>query len=205
MDTITQEKVTDIELQVMQQPLPALYIPVPDEKEGVANYLLLKRAFDVVSASVLLLAIFSWLYPLLYLLIRSTSKGGALFIQKRVGLNGKVFNCLKFRTMVINTEADYMEAQLNDMRITRIGKWLRNTYIDELPQLLNVLVGDMSIIGPRPHMLYHHQKFCDEIPCYNYRHCVKPGITGLSQVKGYHGSVYDPYRIHGRTKLEDRK
>jgi putative colanic acid biosynthesis UDP-glucose lipid carrier transferase len=134
MDTLTQEKATDIELQVMQQPLPALYVPIPYEKDRIANYLIFKRVFDVVAASVLLMAVFSWLYPLLYVLIRLTSKGGALFIQKRVGLNGKVFNCLKFRTMVINSEADFIEAGLNDTRITMIGKWLRNTYIDELPQ-----------------------------------------------------------------------
>jgi len=198
MDTITKENIGSADLKITKQ---HFIVPVPYKKED-AIYYLLKRSFDVVMASILILVLLSWLYPLMFILINVSSKGGTLFIQKRVGLRGKVFNCFKFRTMVINKESDLVEAALNDKRITKIGKLLRMTYIDELPQLFNVLLGDMSIVGPRPHMLYHHRKFCQEIPLYNYRHQVKPGITGLSQVKGYHGSVFDHYRIYGRTRLD---
>jgi lipopolysaccharide/colanic/teichoic acid biosynthesis glycosyltransferase len=199
MDTITKENTRDSDFQIME-PLPALFMPAPEEL--TSNYLPVKRVLDVVISSVLLLTVLSWLYPLLSVLIRLTSKGGTLFIQRRIGRNGKIFNCYKFRTMVVNNDADMIEAQLNDSRITKIGKWLRSTYIDELPQLINVLAGDMSIVGPRPHMLYHHHKFCSEVPSYDCRHSVNPGITGLSQVKGYHGSMFAPYRIHGRTRLD---
>jgi len=199
MDTITKEKTDSTELKIVKQPL---MIPLFYSKEGAGHYWIFKRIFDIVFASFLIITILSWLYPLMFVLINISSKGGTLFVQKRIGLYGKVFNCYKFRTMVINKDADIAEAVLNDKRITKIGKWLRMTYLDELPQLINVLCGDMSIVGPRPHMLYHHRKFCQEIPKYNYRHNVKPGITGLSQMKGYHGSVFDHYRIYGRTRLD---
>jgi len=104
--------------------------------------------------------------------------------------------------MLVNEEADIRESGFDDRRITSLGRWLRRFYIDELPQLFNVIAGDMSIIGPRPHMLFHHHKFIMQIPNYNLRHLVKPGITGLSQVKGYHGSMHESYRITGRTKLD---
>ncbi len=203
MDTITKKNVGKVELEVIQKPIPALYIPASYYKERVSgNYLILKRVMDIFISSVMIAGVLSWLYPLLAILIRLSSKGPVLFVQKRMGLNGQAFNCLKFRTMIISEDADITETRVNDKRITGIGKWLRKTYIDELPQLINVLKGEMSIVGPRPHMLFHHHKFCSEIPAYDRRHLVKPGITGLSQVKGYHGSMYDSYRIHGRTKLD---
>jgi len=199
MDTIAKENTRDADLKIITPPLA---MTLPYRKEETGYYSLIKRAFDMVVSVFLILTVMSWLYPLLFLLINMSSRGGTLFIQKRIGVRGKVFKCYKFRTMVINSEADHVEATLNDKRITKIGKWLRMTYIDELPQLVNVLVGDMSIVGPRPHMLHHHRKFCTEIPSYNFRHQVKPGITGLSQIKGYHGSVFDYYRIYDRTRLD---
>lgn len=104
--------------------------------------------------------------------------------------------------MLVNEQADTREAQENDERITKVGNWLRKYYIDELPQLINVFLGQMSIVGPRPHMLLHHHQFSETIPYYKDRHKVKPGITGLAQIKGYHGSVAEYYQIHGRTKLD---
>jgi putative colanic acid biosynthesis UDP-glucose lipid carrier transferase len=124
------------------------------------------------------------------------------FFHTHILLQYDLFNCYKFRTMRINADADTKEAQLNDQRITTVGKWLRNKYIDELPRLPKVLAGDMSIAGPRPHMISPHFKFCSEIPLYDYRHIIKPGITCLSQVKGYHGAMLEKYRILGCTKQD---
>ncbi len=199
MDTIANEQAECAELKIVKRPI---MMPLSYYEEGVAGYWNLKRGFDIVVSLVLIVAVLSWLCPLLFILINISSRGGTFFIQKRIGLDGRIFKCIKFRTMVVNKDADTLEAAFNDKRITKIGKWLRMTYIDELPQLFNVLYGDMSIVGPRPHMLYHHRKFSMEIPSYNLRHRVKPGITGLAQIKGYHGSVFDHYRIYGRTKLD---
>jgi len=200
MDTATKKETREGDVMIINRPLPAIFYPV--SYTGRRGYLFFKRVFDVLISSILILVVLSWLYPLLTLLIRLSSKGGALFIQRRVGLNGKEFKCLKFRTMVVNKSSDWMDASLDDKRITKIGRLLRSTYIDELPQLINVLIGDMSIVGPRPHMLYHHQKFCKEVLHYDRRHWLRPGITGLSQVKGYHGWISSRYHIYCRTKLD---
>jgi putative colanic acid biosynthesis UDP-glucose lipid carrier transferase len=200
MDTATKEKIRESDLMLARKPHSVLFYPVAYRDK--TSYLLPKRAFDIFVSSVLIVTVLSWLYPLLAILINMSSKGGTLFVQKRIGLNGKEFRCFKFRTMVLNKESEWKDAVLNDERITKIGKWLRATYIDELPQMVNVLIGDMSIIGPRPHMIYHHRKFCSEVPLYDCRHWIKPGITGLSQVKGYHGRISGQYHIYGRTKLD---
>ncbi len=203
MDTITKEQQENHNFNLMQDPVLPIYRTDIYKEEGtLKTYMFFKRIFDMLVSSMLILMILSWLYPILAILIRISSRGRTLFIQERAGLYGKTFRCFKFRTMVYSPEADISETKVNDDRITKIGRWLRLSYIDEMPQLFNVLIGDMSIIGPRPHMLYHHQKFIRQVPSYNYRHNLKPGITGLSQVKGYHGSLYDPYSIYGRTKLD---
>jgi putative colanic acid biosysnthesis UDP-glucose lipid carrier transferase len=161
------------------------------------NYLFLKRMFDIVF-SVMVLALLFWLFALVALWIIIDSKGPVFFRQKRVGRNGKIFWCIKFRTMYRNEEADEKPACKNDTRITRAGRILRNTCIDELPQFFNVLAGQMSIVGPRPHMVTDCIRFSFIISTYSFRNLVPPGITGWAQVKGYHGRILDYESIQQR-------
>jgi len=161
-----------------------------------------KRAFDIVFSSFVLVFILSWLIPLVGLLIKLESKGPIFFIQERNGENNKVFMCLKFRSMTPNDYADTHQAIKNDPRITRIGSFLRMTSLDEMPQFINVLLGDMSIVGPRPHTIPMNQVFKTQIEKYNSRHKIKPGITGLAQVKGYRGEIENPFQIRSRVKLD---
>lgn len=164
--------------------------------------LVVKRAFDVVFSLLIILLVFPWLFPVVSLFIGLGSKGGVFFVQRRNGLHNKVFRCFKFRTMIINADADYIAAGENDNRITRIGKLLRISGIDELPQFINVLKGDMSIVGPRPHMIRDNQRFEPIAEQYNQRNLVKPGITGLAQVKGYKGNAEDVQSIKMRTVMD---
>lgn len=149
----------------------------------------LKRTFDIVVAILAIALVLSWLYPLIAVLIKLTSKGPVLFIQERSGINGETFRCLKFRTMAVNDRADNIHASKHDSRITVIGKILRKTSLDELPQFINVLKNEMSIIGPRPHMIKHTEVFSEAINAYMVRHYIKPGITGWAQVNGYRGNA----------------
>ena len=135
--------------------------------------------------------VMSWLLPLLALFIKLDSNGPVFFLQKRVGQNGKLFTCIKFRTMIRNDEADERQAEKDDERITKVGQILRKTNLDELPQFLNVWLGDMSVVGPRPHMLADCIRFSFVISSYSFRSMVRPGITGLAQVNGYHGPTED--------------
>ena len=159
------------------------------EHEPATYYYTLKRILDVTVSSLFILLIMSWLTPIIALLIKITSKGPVFFIQKRTGYMGVEFNCFKFRTMYLNDEADIKQVSINDNRITAIGKFLRITHIDETPQFFNVILGDMSIIGPRPHMLYHTRYYSECIPYYNLRLEVKPGMTGMAQIKDYIGEI----------------
>jgi lipopolysaccharide/colanic/teichoic acid biosynthesis glycosyltransferase len=161
-----------------------------------------KRAFDCITALLLIILVLSWLTPLLYVLIKTGSDGPLFFVQPRTGRNGKVFLCFKFRTMRVNDSCDIAQANDSDYRITSIGRFLRRTHIDELPQIINVLFNQMSFVGPRPHMLYHDALFADLLPQYTLRQHVKPGITGLAQASGFYGATPDFFSIAGRTKLD---
>lgn len=150
-------------------------------------YFVAKNIFDVVASLSFIILILSWLAPILALLIKLDSKGPVFFRQKRVGRAGKSFYCFKFRTMHINDACHTLQAASDDERITRIGKFLRKSNIDEFPQFINVLLGEMSIVGPRPHMHADCAKFSSLVQGYKFRNMVKPGITGLAQIKGFHG------------------
>jgi putative colanic acid biosysnthesis UDP-glucose lipid carrier transferase len=162
----------------------------------------IKRSADIVLSTVVIIAILSWLIPLLALLIKLDSKGPVFFLQKRNKKGGSVFTCIKFRSMIVNDEADNLQASADDERITKFGRFLRNHYIDELPQFLNVWIGDMSFIGPRPHMINDNNKYEELIEFYDFRHRVKPGITGLSQVMGYVGETKHTQAMRDRVQID---
>ena len=159
---------------------------------------LLKRSFDIVFSLLFFILLGSFIFPLLAIIIKLSSKGPIFFVQKRTGKDNKTFHCIKFRTMKLNKEADTQQAITNDLRITRLGKILRLTHIDELPQLLNVLMGTMSIVGPRPHMLYHTEVYSKAYTYYLLRHESKPGMTGMAQIKGYLGEIITPRDLKKR-------
>lgn len=163
----------------------------------------IKRAFDILFSALVLLFICSWLFPIIALLIRRDSKGPIFFIQKRYGYHDEVFNVIKFRTMKMNGDSSRKTTDENDTRITRIGKILRKTSLDELPQFINVLKGEMSVVGPRPHMLLVDDYYKMKIGRYSVRSLVKPGVTGLAQVNGLRGDVGDMDREMKKRILTD--
>ena len=148
-----------------------------------------KRLFDVAFALVVAIALLSWLIPLIAILIKAESKGPVFFKQLRTGKDGKAFYCYKFRSMRVNADSDTKQASRGDARVTRVGAYLRKTSLDELPQFINVLLGEMSIVGPRPHMLAHTEEYSQAIHNFMDRHLGMPGITGLAQVSGYRGET----------------
>ena len=156
-----------------------------------SHFFILKRTVDILLSSFIVIFILSWLFPLIALLVKLDSAGPVFFIQRRVGRGGKTFRCIKFRTMVVNADANTDQADENDARITTVGAFLRKSNLDEFPQFLNVLAGHMSIVGPRPHMHADCNKFSGVISGYKFRNIVKPGITGLAQIKGYRGPTRD--------------
>lgn len=158
-----------------------------DQIDRKRDYLICKRIFDISFSLIFIVCILSWLIPILALLIKLGSKGPVFFLQKRIGRGGKSFTCYKLRTMVVNPDADILQASKNDNRVTALGWFLRDSNLDEFPQFFNVLKGDMSMIGPRPHMYADCKKFSAVLPGYKFRNMVKPGLTGLAQIKGYHG------------------
>ena len=161
-----------------------------------------KRMFDIILSLIVIIGLLSWLSPILALLIRLESKGPVFFRQKRNGLDYKEFYCYKYRSMRENPEAHIHQVRKNDVRITKIGKFLRKTSIDELPQFINVLFGEMSVVGPRPHMVSHTHMYAERIDKFMVRHFVKPGITGLAQTSGYRGEVETENDIINRVKYD---
>jgi len=162
---------------------------------------LLKRLFDVVF-SVLCLIPSALLLPFIVLAIKRQSPGPVFFRQLRTGINGHDFYCYKFRSMHVNTDADRLQATKDDPRKFPFGDFIRKTNIDELPQFWNVLIGDMSIVGPRPHMLAHTEQYDKLIDKYMVRHFVKPGVTGWAQVTGFRGETRELWQMEGRVERD---
>lgn len=162
----------------------------------------LKRAFDVVFSLGVIVFIFSWLFPILALLVKLSSRGPVFFQQKRLGKDNAEFVCWKFRSMRINKEADSRQATRNDPRVTRVGSFLRKSNLDEMPQFFNVLMGQMSVVGPRPHPLRLNDQYRDIIDKYMVRHFVRPGITGWAQVNGMRGETQTPELMEKRVELD---
>jgi putative colanic acid biosynthesis UDP-glucose lipid carrier transferase len=162
---------------------------------------LVKRIFDIIFSLIIIVFILSWFIPLLSLLIKLESKGPVFFKQGRPGLDEKEFFCYKFRSMKLN-ETTEKEASKNDPRVTKIGRIIRKTSIDELPQFINVFLGDMSVVGPRPHLWSQNKSYGNKINKYMVRHYVKPGITGLAQVKGFRGEIESDEDMRCRIKFD---
>lgn len=163
---------------------------------------LVKRIFDVLMSGLFLCTAFPIIYIIVGSIIKITSPGPIFFKQKRNGINGKEFWCYKFRSMKVNKDADKVQATKNDPRKTKFGDFMRKTNIDELPQLINVFKGDMSLVGPRPHMLKHTEEYSALIDNYMVRHWVKPGITGWAQVTGFRGETKELYQMEGRVEAD---
>ncbi len=161
-----------------------------------------KRAVDIIFSTFVIVFIFSWLIPIMAILIKLDSRGTIFFIQLRSGKNNQPFRCLKFRSLRMNDEADSKQVSRNDERITRLGRFMRKTNIDELPQFFNIFLGDMSVVGPRPHMLKHTEHFAELYKEYMIRHFVKPGLTGWAQVNGLRGEIRDNEFLKKRVEYD---
>lgn len=174
-----------------------LSLPLDDDRNRA-----IKRGIDLLVSVLVIVLVLSWLIPLLAFFIKISSPGPAFFFQKRNKRNGELFTCIKFRTMVKNEDADTLPACKDDKRITRAGRFLRRHHLDELPQFFNVLWGDMSLVGPRPHMVSDNIRFDTLIKNYSYRSKVKPGITGLAQAMGYVGETHDIEKMKARVNMD---
>lgn len=163
---------------------------------------LVKKAFDILFSLIVIICIFSWLFPILMICVKLSSAGPVFFKQLRSGEDNEEFTCLKFRTMRVNSLADELQATANDPRITKLGSFMRKTNLDELPQFFNVLWGSMSVVGPRPHMLKHTEEYSELINNYLVRHFAKPGITGWAQVNGYRGETKDLIDMQKRVEFD---
>lgn len=161
-----------------------------------------KRVFEISLVSIFLILIASWLFPLIALIIRLESEGPVFYKQLRHGQNNVPFYCLKFRSMKYEPERQFQQATRGDSRVTKVGAFLRKSSLDELPQLLNVLAGEMAIVGPRPHAIPMNTEFSEKIENFMFRHMVKPGITGLAQAKGFRGEIIDVFDMNARLRYD---
>lgn len=159
---------------------------------------ILKRGFDIVFSLSVIIFLLSWLFPLIVILILLESKGNPIFKQLRSGRDNEPFYCFKFRSMHLNEDSNTRQASKDDPRVTKIGSFIRKTSIDELPQFFNVLFGEMSVVGPRPHMVKHTEQYRYTIDGYMIRHFLKPGITGQAQVNGFRGQTKEESQMLGR-------
>ena len=164
--------------------------------------LFFKRLIDIIISLAVIVFVLSWLTPIIALFIKKESDGPVFFKQTRNGINYEEFSCLKFRSMIVNENAHKLQATKGDTRVTKIGAFLRKTSLDEMPQFINVLLGDMSVVGPRPHMIKENDKYYKTVDKYMLRHVIKPGITGLAQVSGYRGEVEKESDIVNRIKFD---
>ncbi len=163
---------------------------------------IIKRTFDIVVSGLFMIPFWLIIYPIVAILTHFLQPGPVFFKQKRNGLNGEEFNCIKFRSMKVNADADNLQATEDDPRKTPFGNFLRKTSIDELPQFINVLKGEMSIVGPRPHMVKHTKEYSKIIDKYMVRHWVLPGITGWAQVNGARGETKELWQMEDRVKKD---
>jgi len=161
-----------------------------------------KRTFDLIVSSLFLVTVFWWIYLIVAIITKTTMPGPVFFKQKRNGLNGEEFTCLKFRSMKVNSDADKVQATANDPRKTKWGNIMRKTNLDELPQFINVFLGSMSLVGPRPHMVLHTEEYSALIDKYMVRHYAKPGITGWAQVTGSRGETSELWMMEERIKKD---
>ncbi|MEP1488965.1 MAG: undecaprenyl-phosphate glucose phosphotransferase [Algibacter sp.] len=180
--------------------IPILSLRAIPLQESLSKFI--KRLFDIFFSSCIIIFVLSWLTPILAILIKLESKGPVFFKQSRNGFNYKEFDCYKFRSMTPNKDAHLYQATKGDSRITKVGTFIRKTSIDELPQFFNVLFGDMSVVGPRPHMVSHTNMYARRIDKFMVRHFVKPGITGLAQISGFRGEIEEDKDIINRVKYD---
>jgi putative colanic acid biosynthesis UDP-glucose lipid carrier transferase len=180
------------------------FFPVLSLKKTMLNEpetKIFKRIFDIFFSAFVIIGLLSWLAPLFAILIKLESRGPVFFKQGRPGIDENEFHCYKFRSMRMNKSTE-TEASKNDPRVTKIGRFMRKTSMDEMPQFINVLLGEMSIVGPRPHLWSQNKAYGNKIKKYMVRHSVKPGITGLAQVSGFRGEIEKERDMINRIKLD---